>query len=40
MRRFAEQGEVGGLILRLMMVLQDHAFANRACSGVQARRRN
>jgi hypothetical protein len=34
MQRLAEQGEVGGLILRLMMVLQDYAFANRAMTAV------
>lgn len=34
MQRLAEQGEVGGLILRLMMVLQDYAFANRAMAAL------
>jgi hypothetical protein len=30
MQRLVEQGEVGGVIVRLMMVLQDYAWANRA----------
>jgi hypothetical protein len=34
MRRLAEQGEVGSLILRLMMVLQDYGFANRAMTAL------
>ena len=30
MQRLAEKGEAGGVLVRLMMVLQDLAFADRA----------
>ena len=34
MRSLAEQGSVGGLLIRLMMVLQDYTFANRAMTAI------
>jgi len=34
MRVLAEQGDIGGLLLRLMMVLQDYAFANKAMTEI------
>jgi hypothetical protein len=34
MRSLAEQGSVGGLLIRLMMVLQDYAFANQAMTAI------
>ena len=36
MTRLAEQGELGGVMVRLMMVLQDFALANHAMAGWKA----